>query len=156
MSKMVKRMPWQPDETERRAPTPMRIQDLPPEQRHLLLLKPRRNPNVQWEEDEETGLVTLIYLKNLSPLEQRLAVVFKPVPELRRPLDSPGSFIWLMCDGENNIATICTAVDQAYKEDMEPVLKRVVGYLEILAKRGLIVIGDLPDEDEGEDREEGA
>jgi hypothetical protein len=134
----------------------MRIQDLPEDQRHLLLMTPRRNPNVQWEEDEGSGLVTLIYPKNLSSFERTLAVVFKPVMELRRPLDAPGSFIWLMCDGQNNIATICTAVDQAFKETMEPVLKRVVGYLEILAKRGLIIIGDHPDEGEGEGGEEEA
>ena len=156
MSKVVKRMPWDDAPSERRTPTPMRIQDLPEEQRHLLLLKPRRNPNVIWEEDEETGLVTLIYPKNLSSFERTLATVFKPVMELRRPLDSPGSFIWLMCDGDNYIATICTAVDQAFKETMEPVLKRVVGYLEILAKRGLIIVGDDPDEDEGQGREEEA
>ncbi len=149
-------MPWDEASPERRAPTPMRIQDLPEDQRHLLLLVPRHNPNVEWEEDEETGLVTLIYPKNLSSFERKLAVVFKPVRDLRRPLDAPGSFIWLMCDGENNIATICTAVDQAFKETMEPVLKRVVGYLEILAKRGLIVIGDGPDEGQVEGREEEA
>ncbi len=153
---MVKRMPWSEEVPEKRAPTPMRIQDLPEEQRHLLLMVPKRNPNVEWEEEEETGLVTLIYPKNLSSFERALATVFRPVGELRRPLDAPGSFIWLMCDGKNNIATICTAVDQAFKETMEPVLKRVVGYLEILAKRGLIYVGDLPDEGEGEGGEEEA
>lgn len=156
MSKMVKRMPWTPPPEEKRAPTPMRISDLPEDQRHLLLLKPRRNPNVTWEEDEGTGLVTIIYPKNLSSFERTLAKVIRPVEEIRRPLDSPGSFIWVMCDGENNIATICTAVDQAFKETMEPVLKRVVGYLEILAKRGLIIVGELSDEDEGQGGEEEA
>lgn len=156
MSKVVKRMPWDDAPPKRRAPTPMRIQDLPDEQRDLLMMRPKRNPNVEWEEDEETGFVTLIYPKNLSTFERTLAFVFKPVMELRRPLDSPGSFIWLMCDGENNIATICTAVDQAFKETMEPVLKRVVGYLEILAKRGLIYMGALDDEGEGEGGEEEA
>ena len=156
MSKVIKRMPWDETPPEKKATTPMRIQDLPDDHRHLLLLKPRRNPNVIWEEDEETGLVTLIYPKNLSRFESKLAVIVKPVMELRRPLDSPGSFIWIMCDGKNNIATVCTAVDQAFKETMEPVLKRVVGYLEILAKRGLIILGDNPDEDEGQGREEEA
>jgi hypothetical protein len=156
MSKVVKRMPWEETPPARRAPTPMRIQDLPEDQRHMLLSAPRRNPNVEWEEDEGTGLVTLIYPKNLSSFERTLAVVFKPVPELRRPLDAPGSFIWLMCDGENNIATICTAVDQAFKETMEPVLARVVGYLDMLAKRGLIYVGDPQDEGQGEGGEEEA
>jgi hypothetical protein len=156
MSKMVKRMPWQAEKTKKRASTPLRMQDLPEEQRHLLMMRPRRNPNVQWEEEEETGLVTLIYPKNFSRVERTLSVIVRPVPDIRRPLDSPGSFIWVMCDGENNIATICTAVDDAFKETMEPVLKRVVGYLEILAKRGLVVIGDLPYESEGQGGEEEA
>ncbi|MCK4970209.1 MAG: PqqD family protein [Thermoplasmata archaeon] len=151
MSKVVKQMPWDDVPLERATPTPMRIQDLPEEQRHLLLLKPRRNPNVFWEEDEETGLVTLIYPKNLSSFERTLATVFKPVMELRRPLDSPGSFIWLMCDGDNNIATICTAVDQAFKETMEPVLKRVVGFIQLLAQRGLIDLTRETHEDQAED-----
>lgn len=156
MSKMVKRMPWDGRDPGKEAPTPMRVQDLPEDQRHLLLMRPRRNPNVEWEEDEGTGLVTLIYPKNLSSFERTLAKVFKPVPDLRRPLDAPGSFIWIMCDGENNIATICTAVDQAFKESMEPVLKRVVGYLDILAKRGLVITGGHPDEGQGEGGEEEA
>jgi hypothetical protein len=156
MSKVVKRMPWDEAPPMKRAPTPMRVQDLPEDQRRLLLTVPHRNPMVEWEEDEGTGLVTLIYPKNLSSFERALAVVFKPVTELRRPLDAPGSFIWLMCDGENNIATICTAVDQAFKETMEPVLKRVVGYLEILAKRGMIYVGDPGDEGEGQGGEEEA
>lgn len=156
MSKMLKRMPWDGGGTDASPRTPMRIQDLPEEQRHLLLMTPRRNPNVTWEEDEETGLVTIIFPKNLTSVERALGKVFKPVPELRRPLDAPGSFIWLMCDGETNIATICTAVDDAFKESMEPVLKRVVGFLEILAKRGLVYVGDVPNEDEGEGGEEGA
>ncbi|NIP37230.1 MAG: hypothetical protein GWN18_19910, partial [Thermoplasmata archaeon] len=75
-------------------------QDLPEEQRHLLLMVPKRNPNVEWEEEEETGLVTLIYPKNLSSFERALATVFRPVGELRRPLDAPGSSIWPMCAGK--------------------------------------------------------
>jgi hypothetical protein len=146
MSKLVKRMPWDEDPDGGRSRTPMTIDDLPEDMRHLLAIRPRRNPRVEWEDDAETGLVTLVYAKNLSTVERALGKVFKPVEEIRRPLDAPGSDIWRLCDGSNDIATICTAIDDFYKEEMEPVLRRVVGYIEILAQRGLVILGRDPDQ----------
>ena len=146
MSKLVKRMPWDADPDGGRPRTPMTIEDLPEEMRHLLAIRPRRNPRVEWEDDDETGLITLVYPKNFSTVERALGKVLKPVDEIRRPLDAPGSDIWRLCDGINDIATICTAVDDIYKEEMEPVLRRVVGFIEILAQRGLVILGRDPDE----------
>lgn len=105
---------------------------------------------MEWELDEGTGLVTLVYEKTFSNFEQALGKIVRPVRELRRPLDGPGSFIWQMCDGTNDITIICTAVDDAYKEEMEPVLKRVVGFIKLLAERGLIDITRETHEDQAE------
>lgn len=148
-------MPWEdvPAEdvdTIQRPATPMSVNDLPDDMRHLVTLRPRRNPNVEWELDEGTGLVTLVYEKTFSNFEQALGKIVRPVRELRRPLDGPGSFIWQMCDGTNDITIICTAVDDAYKEEMEPVLKRVVGFIKLLAERGLIDITRETHEDQAE------
>ena len=156
MSKMVKRMPWDdapPEDVDTlpRPPTPMSVNDLPDDVRHVVTMRPRRNPRVEWELDEETGLVTLVYPKTFSKFEQALGMIVRPVTELRRPLDGPGSFIWQMCDGKNDIAIICTAVDEAYKEEMEPVLKRVVGFIQLLAQRGLIDLTRETHEDQAED-----
>lgn len=148
-------MPWEDapsedDDSVQRPPTPMSLNDLPDDVRHMVTLRPRRNPRVEWEIDEETGLVTLIYQKTFTNFEQALGTILRPVNELRRPLDGPGSFIWQMCDGTNDIAIICTAVDDAYKEEMEPVLKRVVGFIQLLAQRGLIDITRETHEDQTE------
>ena len=156
MSKMVKRMPWEDAPSEdvnklMRPPTPMSVSDLPDDVRHMVTLRPRRNPRVEWELDEETGLVTLVYPKSFSNFERALGRIVGPVREIRRPLDGPGSFIWQMCDGKNDIAIICTAVDDAYKEEMEPVLKRVVGFIQLLAQRGLIDLTRETHEDQAED-----
>ena len=156
MSKMVKRMPWEDAPSEdvdilKRTPTPMSVSDLPDDVRYMVTLRPRRNPRVEWELDEETGLVTLVYPKTFSNFERALGMFVRPVRELRRPLDGPGSFIWQMCDGKNDIAIICTAVDDAYKEEMEPVLKRVVGFIQLLAQRGLIDLTRETHEDQAED-----
>ncbi len=156
MSKMVKRMPWEDAPSEdvdilKRPPTPMSVSDLPDDVRYMVTVRPRRNPRVEWELDEETGLVTLVYPKTFSNFERALGMFVRPVRELRRPLDGPGSFIWQMCDGKNDIAIICTAVDDAYKEEMEPVLKRVVGFIQLLAQRGLIDLTRETHEDQAED-----
>ena len=37
-------------------------------------------------------------------------------------------------------------MDKELKEEMEPVLRRVVGYIEILAQRGLVILGRDPDQ----------
>ncbi len=150
MSKRVKRMPWQGGTAAEGPSTPMSITDLPEDMRHLVLLRPRRNPGVEWEEDEGTGLVTLIYPKNFSSFERFLGRFLPPVREIRRPLDEPGSFIWLMLDGKTDIATVCTAVDDVFKEEMEPVLKRVVEFVRRLAKRGLVIVSEGSDEDQAE------
>jgi hypothetical protein len=155
LSKMVKRMPWEdapPEDgdAEQRPPTPMSLNDLPDDVRHMVTLRPRRNPRVEWELDEETGLVTLVYPKSFSNFETALGMLVGRVGEIRRPLDGPGSFIWQMCDGKNDIAIICTAVDDAYKEEMEPVLKRVVGFIKLLGERGLIDVTRETDEAQAE------
>jgi hypothetical protein len=124
----------------------MPIEDIPEDLRALLAIRPRRNPAVEWVLDEETELVTIIIPKNFTRVERALGKVVKPVKELHRPLDAPGSDIWRMCDGETDIATICTTIDDLYKEQMEPVLKRVVGFIEGLAQRGLVYLGRDPDE----------
>jgi hypothetical protein len=98
MSKMVKRMPWDdasPEDVDKlpRPPTPMSVNDLPDDVRHVVTMRPRRHPRVEWELDEETGLVTLVYPKTFTNFEQALGILVRPVTELRRPLDGPGSFI---------------------------------------------------------------
>jgi len=164
MSKLLKRKPWderpaQEREEEGRASagprTPMSITELPEDVRSLLLIRPRRNPDITWEVDEGSSLVTIIYAKEFSRVERALATVLRPVEELRRPLDAPGSDIWQLCDGEHTIASICTAIDQLYGEQMEPVLKRVVGFIEGLAQRGLVILEREDHEVRQEDQETG-
>jgi hypothetical protein len=59
-------------------------------------------------------------------------------PVINRNLDAPGSDIWRLCDGRHTVADICGVMDRKYKEDMEPVLTRVVKFLEMLLERNLI------------------
>ncbi len=158
MSKLVKRMPWDGEEGTRARPreaqatpaarpsTPMSLEDVPEDLRALLSVRPRRNPEVEWEEDPSTGLITLVYAKRFTPTERALKRVLRAKEEVRRPLDAPGSDIWRMCDGEHDIRSICDEVDHEYKERMEPVLKRVSEFILVLAQRNLVILRREADE----------
>jgi len=128
----------------------MSLADVPEDVRRLLLVRPVRNPDVEWEEDPRTHRVTLVYPKDFSVAERALKRALRAVDEIRRPLDDPGSDIWRLCDGEHDIADICTEVDAKYKEAMEPVLTRVSDFVKLLADRGLVRLRREPVEAEQE------
>jgi len=128
----------------------MSLADVPEDVRLLLLVRPVRNPDVEWEEDPRTHRITLVYPKEFTAGERALKRVFRAVEEIRRPLDEPGSDIWRMCDGEHDIADICSEVDAKYKESMEPVLTRVSDFIKVLADKGLVRLRREPSEAEQE------
>jgi len=114
--------------------------EVPPRLRGILLAVPVRNePQLEWEVDSG-GLVTITHRKNLHRWEKWLMKKVGGSPIIRRKLDMPGSDIWRLCDGKRTVADICDIMDKKYKEDMEPVLTRVVKFLEILLMRNLIFL----------------
>jgi hypothetical protein len=78
-------------------------------------------------------------------------------------LDEKGTFIWKMCDGKHNVHEICLASYDEFHEDIEPVLRRVWGFLETLLKLNLISMevakpekaADDTEDDEHEKEKEG-
>lgn len=122
--------------------TKMKLESLDPKMRMLLMCKPIRNEAVEWVEEEDR--VVLIYPKNFTRFERFLHKRIGGPDIIRRPLDDKGTYIWKMCDGDHNVHEICKATYSEFKEDIEPVLKRVWGFLEILLKLNLITI-EKPD-----------
>jgi hypothetical protein len=118
--------------------------DIPPRLHGILLAVPVRNEReMEWEVDA-TGLVTITHKKNLHRWEKWLMKKVGGSPIIHRKLDKPGSDIWQLCDGKRTVADICGIMDRRYKEDMEPVLTRVVKFLEILLMRNLIFLQRTP------------
>lgn len=115
--------------------TPMKFKGLPEQKKRLINSYPVRN-DVKWE--KEGDFVVITYIKNFGRFEGWIHRRIGGAKEIRRPLDEKGTIIWDMCDGEHTIFDICTKMDQLYKEDMEPVLKRVLGFIQILLSRGLL------------------
>ena len=112
-----------------------KFSDLDPKMQRLISLYPVRN-KVTWEDN--SGNVVLIYPKNFTKFESWLHKKIGGPDMIRRPLDEVGSKIWLMCDGKHNISTICAELDEQYHEEIEPVLDRVVKFLEILLSLNLV------------------
>jgi hypothetical protein len=129
----------------------MKLESLDPKMRMLLMCKPIRNEAVEWVEEEDR--IVLIYPKNFTRFERFLHRRIGGPDIIRRPLDDKGTYIWKMCDGDHNVHEICKATYSEFKEDIEPVLKRVWGFLEILLKLNLISIEKPKKEkgDEGQD-----
>jgi hypothetical protein len=82
--------------------------------------------------------VVLIYPKDFSSLEKWMHKRIGGPDVIKRPLDEIGSKIWIMCDGKHTVNDICAELDEIYHEDIEPVLDRVIRFLEILAKSNLV------------------
>ena len=114
----------------------MRVESLDPKMKRLLTCIPQKNEAVECEEKE--GKVVLIYPKNFTRFEKFLHKRLGGPDNIRRPLDDKGTFIWQMCDGEHNVHEICQASYDEFKEDIEPVLRRVWGFLETLLRLNLI------------------
>jgi hypothetical protein len=109
--------------------------DLDQKKKLILHSYPIRCP-VKWR--MENGRAVIIFKKSLSKIEKKLQKVIWGPENVRRPLDEIGTQIWILCDGEHTILDICTELDKKHHEKVEPVLKRVVGFLEILLKLDLV------------------
>lgn len=130
----------------------MDLEDLNPKMRMVLSCKPVRNEEVNWE--EEDGKIVLIYPKNFTRFEKLLHRHLGGPDNIRRPLDKKGTFIWNMCDGNHNVDEICRATYKEFKEDIEPVLRRVWGFLQILHNLNLITF-NVPKKEEEQEKDKG-
>ena len=104
---------------------------------------PMRAP-VKWR--MESGKAVIIYSKDFNKLEKKLHSVVGGPQNIRRPLDEVGTDIWLMCDGKHTIFDICTDLDAKHHEKVEPVVKRVTSFLEILLKLNLLSLSKAAQE----------
>lgn len=109
--------------------------------KQLSAIYPMRNL-VAWERSE--GKVTLVYKKKLNNFEKRLQNRFGGPSIIRRPLDDKGSRIWELSDGRHSLAEICMSMEREFREKVEPVVKRVWAFTEILLRLNLVILRNKP------------
>lgn len=94
-------------------------------------------------------------MKNFGRFERWLHKKIGGPEDINRPLDEPGSRIWLLMDGEHTVLEICRIMDQEFKEEISPVLKKVRLFLERLLILNLIILNPPEDGEDEEGEEEG-
>jgi len=112
---------------------------LPTSKRKALLSYPVRteSPDVKWFERD--GLIVVEYPKNFTRFEKWLHKKLGGPTTIKRPLDKIGSDIWLLCDGKHTLLEICNIIGEKYKEEIEPVFRRVPAFISQLMLLGLII-----------------
>lgn len=117
-----------------------------PTWREMLQLRPIRNPNLEWTEEE--GRVVLLLLRGgRKDWKARLLKAFVPIPEKRRiALDAIGTDVWKMIDGENRLGLIAQKLARKYKLSPREAELSLQQFFKELGRRGYI--GFLTEESE--------
>jgi hypothetical protein len=109
----------------------------------ILALRPRRTLDT-WTRRESDGNVVITHPKPFGKVERGLAKALRGSLVVNRPLDEYGSEIWVLCDGRHSVEQIARSLEARFKERFEPAVPRTLKFLELLAKHGLVVVGDGP------------
>ena len=108
---------------------------------NLMDLIPLRQ--VQWEEDKETHLVSILKPKfNLASIQKRLKSPFYKVN-----LDNLGSAIWKNINGRNSVYTIANMLQEIRDEPMKNLYERVGAFIKSLERNRLIRLESTIQED---------
>lgn len=99
--------------------------------------RPLRNPLLRWERDEE-GLVRVRVPRKDTRWVKVLSRAFY-IPEGKTfSLDEPGSFVWELCDGRNDVRTIIQRFAQHFKLTRKEAEVSTIEYFRLLARKGFV------------------
>ncbi len=117
-----------------------------PTWREMLLLKPVRNPGLEWAEEEERIVLT-VHHEVRSGWKARLLGLIVAMPKDRRVvLDAIGSDVWRLTDGENTLGFIAKKLAKTYKLSPREAELSLQQFFKELGRRGYI--GFLKETDE--------
>ena len=91
---------------------------------------PVRNPLIEWKKSED-GKVTL-EIENKGVFNRIAQKVFKKPKISYVHLDSTGSFVWPIIDGEKSILSIGEYVKAEFGDKAEPLYERLAKFFQIL------------------------
>ncbi|PKK85580.1 MAG: hypothetical protein CVT48_04805 [Thermoplasmata archaeon HGW-Thermoplasmata-1] len=117
---------------------PANLNDLDPKMQRLLKVKPLR-AEVEWDCNDD-GFVVVTIPKNFNKFERFVRKFIKGPDNVRFRFDKHGTDVWNLCDGGHSLGEICDFMWDKYHEEMEPVLKRVWQFVQMLMQRGLCTL----------------
>lgn len=94
------------------------------------------NPKYTWDVDKK-GKVT-VHVENTGFYNWLAQKLFKKPRVSHIELDIYGSFVWQQMDGKRNVFEISKRVSERFGKDAEPVVERLVKYIQILYQNKFI------------------
>lgn len=94
------------------------------------------NPLYTWDADKK-GIVT-VHVENRGFYNWIAQKVFKPPRPSHIALDKYGSYVWRQMDGKRNVHEISKLVAAQFGEEAEPLIPRLVKYIQILYQNKFI------------------
>ena len=101
---------------------------------------PVRNHALTVERNERGEAVIVIRHKRAGLRRILARILAVPLTDKRIELDEPGTFVWDMCDGEADIATIVRRLAKRYKLERKEAEVSVLSYLRQMTRRRFIGI----------------
>lgn len=92
---------------------------------------------------DENGLVNVLAPRFTSFITRKLLQPTAPSPHIILHLDELGSAVWLLCDGKNNVRTICSKLEKQFGQKIHPVNDRVTRFLSQLYQNNLIIFREI-------------
>lgn len=97
---------------------------------------PHKSQNFKWI-NKEDGIVQIIVDRN-SLFEKIVRKLFFTPENYKVDLDRIGSFIWLQIDGKKDLYDIGELLKSEFGDDIEPLYKRLIQYINILKNNKFI------------------
>ena len=97
---------------------------------------PVRTESIGWKADEN-GIVTL-EIENKGFFNTLAQKLFRKPKTSYIHLDTNGSFVWPLIDGEKDISEIGVLVKEHFGEECEPLYERLIKFFEILKSYNFI------------------
>lgn len=94
-------------------------------------------------ETAQNGTVVVLIPKFKGWLSSRILQPLVRHPYIRLSLDKPGSATWLLCDGRNNVKSICNKLEAHFGDQVRPVRDRVTTFISQLYKDNIITFREI-------------
>lgn len=105
---------------------------------NLLEMTPQLKPHLRLEWEEGAAEAALI-LPRTSWLERMSVKYLKQPAAIRVQLDALGSFVLSHCNGQHTVQQIADKVQERFGEEAEPLLPRLITFIQIVESNGWIV-----------------
>ena len=94
-------------------------------------------------EIEEAGTVMVLIPRFRGKVSGKLLQPRLKNPYIKLSLDELGSAVWLACDGQRDVRTICREMREQMGEKIEPAEERITKFLSQLYNQDLMIFREI-------------